>query len=174
MFVGHLPSGYLVAKAIQTTKLPISIKSVTLASLIGSILPDADMIYFYTADHRQHLHHSYWTHIPLFWFIFFVLWIFCGKIACNKKFNTAGLIIFLNVMIHLALDTLTGRIRWLCPFSSHDFVLVDVPAVHSWWVWNFFAHWTFIVEVILVIVAVFLYSRGDRYSHNNRIDTEFA
>jgi len=177
MFIAHLPSGYLAAKAIQSAKLPISKKLVMFASLAGSILPDTDMIYFYTVDQRQHLHHGYWTHIPLFWFAVFALWGLCGwggKIARSKKFNAFGLIVFFNVMVHLALDTLTGKIRWLYPLSNHDFVLVDVPAVYSWWVWNFLAHWTFFVEIILVVAAVFLYSRDGRYTHNNRIDKEFA
>ncbi|VTR68827.1 hypothetical protein DESC_720205 [Desulfosarcina cetonica] len=30
------------------------------------------MIYFYIFDHRQHHHHTYWTHIPLYWAIVLV------------------------------------------------------------------------------------------------------
>jgi inner membrane protein len=56
------------------------------------------------------------------------------------------------------LDTVAGKIRWLYPFSNKDFVLVHIPSIHSWWVWNFVMHWTFCLELGLVLSALYVWA----------------
>ncbi len=155
-----MPAGYISTKAVfQILPLryikQIHLQYALLWGIIGSIFPDFDMFYFYLIDHRQHLHHGYWTHIPFYWLCIFLL-IFTILFAFRKCSLKIYLAVFLiNILIHLFLDTTAGKIRWLYPFSSHDFVFFNVPALHSWWVWNFVFHWTFLFEIILTAIAAF-------------------
>jgi len=63
MFIAHLPAGYMLSKGVvalghlrrlgeQTKRRLIA------AGMIGAIIPDIDLLYFYLIDHRQHGHHS--------------------------------------------------------------------------------------------------------------------
>ncbi len=62
-----------------------------------------------------------------------------------------------NVFLHLCLDTIVGRVRWLYPISNRDFYFFSVPRIHSWYVWDFVLHWTFLLEFIPIIAAVYVY-----------------
>jgi len=143
--------------------------------LLGSLLPDLDMLYFYLIDDRQYLHHGYWTHIPLFWLALFGLVLAGGAVLRQPSVLPAAAIFFSNVFIHLGLDTIVGKVRWLAPFSSHDFVMFDVPARYGWWVWNFVFHWTFLFEITIVFAAVVTLvnsrrTRGGEKSSQERLD----
>jgi inner membrane protein len=51
---------------------------------------------------------------------------------------------------------------WLYPFHTQSFVLVDVPARHGWWVWNFVIHWTFGLEALICAWAAADLARSGR------------
>jgi len=164
LFIGHIPAGYISTKTVFQI-LPhryienIRIQFAMFWGIFGSIFPDLDMFYFYLIDKKQHLHHGYWTHIPFYW-LSIILLIFLIFIACGKRSQIIYLFVFsLNIFIHLFLDTIVGKIRWLYPFSSHDFVFFHVPACHNWWVWNFIFHWTFLFEIIIVATAFIIIIR---------------
>lgn len=53
-------------------------------------------------------------------------------------------------LLHMALDSLAGGIAWLAPLSDLELRLVEVPARHGWWVWNFVLHWTMLIEVLIL------------------------
>jgi inner membrane protein len=130
-----------------------------LLGLVASILPDVDILYFYLVDHRQTLHHSYWIHIPFYWLmpaaaIFLALWLFK-----KKDYLMAALIFFGNILLHLVLDTIVGKIEWLYPFADKAYYLFDVPAVHDFWLYNFIFHWTFLFEIGVTVWAIILFIR---------------
>lgn len=58
MFVAHLPAGYILSKFWKN-------KTAQYFLLIGSILPDLDLLYFYTIGQRAVVHHAYPTHSPI-------------------------------------------------------------------------------------------------------------
>jgi len=126
--------------------------------IVGSLLPDLDMFYFYFIDLRQHLHHGYWTHTPLYWLLLFGLILGAAIIMKKPRLRFAAMVMFSNVFIHLSLDTIVGKVRWLAPFSSRDFVMFDVPAQYAWWVWNFILHWSFLFEVVILAGAGVLFA----------------
>lgn len=161
MFIAHLPAGYIATKAIlrMLPSCQAEHKHVFFWGIIGSVLPDADMFYFYLIDNRQHLHHGYWTHIPLFWLAIFSLIGLVSFALQRIRLRIYAAVCAINVFLHLFLDTIVGKIRWLYPFSDHDVVFFHVPSVHGWWVWNFVFHWTFLFEVGLVISAAYLMFR---------------
>lgn len=41
-------------------------------------------------------------------------------------------------------------------------VWIEVPAVHKPWYWNFFLHWTFLLEVVVVVWAAVVFYRRRR------------
>ncbi|NUM57700.1 MAG: hypothetical protein HUU56_03665 [Bdellovibrionaceae bacterium] len=67
-------------------------------------------------------------------------------------------------MLHLALDTIAGQIRWAWPFSNQAIQLVNIPPTHSWWVMSFIFHWTFFIEVGLIILALLLFLKERSHS----------
>jgi inner membrane protein len=162
MFIGHIPAGYLLTRAMwptlhRHTPTESDWKPFLYAGLVGSLLPDSDMFYFYVIDHQQHLHHSYWTHMPIFWTVIGLLALIFIVVSNQKRFLPYLAVGEACIFLHLFLDTIVGKVRWLYPISSRDFFLFKVPAVHGWYVWNFFLHWTFLFEIFAWIAAIYVY-----------------
>src|SRR4051794_5179826 len=118
VLIAHLPAGYLVSRALSRRWI--------LFGLAGSVFPDIDLLWFYLVDHRQHMHHSYWTHIPIFW-------AFIGALCELFALGWPARLFVGNALVHLVLDTVQGGIAWAYPFSDERFVFVRVPALHGHW-----------------------------------------
>ena len=160
MFVAHLPAGYLITRYYLRTFDNNSTKSNTMKyyvwfGLFCSVLPDLDLIYFYLIDHRQHAHHTYWTHIPLFWVLFSGLLYFGAKALFTKNVGLASVILLVNTQLHLLLDSVAGGIYWLYPLNGEKYRLFEVTAQFDWWVWNFILHWTFLFELLIIVTAAY-------------------
>ena len=154
MFIAHMPAGFLLARYVLRKEQdhPAYI-SLFLIGLIASIAPDFDLAYFYLIDNRQHPHHSYWTHIPVYWMgIYFVL-----LYPIYKYFNCLGvkvlsLVLFCG-LLHMSLDSFASGIRWLYPLTTEYFGLWRITSVYNWWVANYLFHWTFLIELIITSTA---------------------
>ncbi len=159
MFIGHIPTNYLVACA---TDRIISLQFRTLALkifVIAGILPDLDMLYFYLLDSRNHHHHLYWTHIPLYWIIMYIGSCVVSLLSRSRKLFILSSAFLLGIMMHLLLDTPMGGIAWLYPVSSKLYYWTIVPARYDWWVWNFIFHWTFLSELVISAAALIVFLR---------------
>ncbi|OZG71339.1 hypothetical protein BTA51_20515 [Hahella sp. CCB-MM4] len=160
MFIGHLPAGYVCSRYFHRWfgKGFDSPKRWMAACLLGAIAPDFDLLYFYLFDNRQHHHHSYWSHFPVVWLSMLSL---CSCFLMTRL-RSQGWLAFLfsvNGIIHLLLDSIVGDVRWLAPFSDNTFALIEVKALHDpWWI-NFFLHWTFGLELIILGWAIYLATR---------------
>ncbi|MCP5075430.1 MAG: metal-dependent hydrolase [Rhodobacteraceae bacterium] len=152
MLIGHLPAGYLMTRSLGIT---LAETRLIAAGLIGSILPDIDMIRFWFLDNRQYHHHAYWTHKPLVWLaIFLVCWLAARAVGVRLPgWVKLG---FTGIALHMCLDSISGDIRWLWPFVNEGFHFVTVTATHSQWVLSFMAHWTFKLEVAVWVAALVL------------------
>ncbi len=150
MFVGHAPAGYLLTHALEP-HLPVRRQTLIWTGVCFALLPDLDLLYFYAIDARAHPHHSYWTHLPIFWAALFVpLWLSFARNSCAAALT---LVAAANVFGHLVLDSIVGGIAWGYPISAAYYSLFEVPATRSWWVWNFVLHWTFLLEAGVVAAA---------------------
>lgn len=161
MFIAHLPAGYLGACAIESC-LPVSIptpvrRKIFRAFVLGSILPDLDMLYFYFIDRQQHPHHEYWTHLPIFWSVVYGVMLVLAGLRQHRTLAIVSTAFFTGILLHLLLDTPMGGIAWFYPISKTLIYGVTVPARYDWWVWNFVLHWTFLAEVLLCLGSVYLY-----------------
>jgi inner membrane protein len=156
MFIAHLPVGYLASRVIYSTlKLPgIGVRRFVTCGICGSIAPDLDLFYFYLIDDRQHNHRSYWTHYPSVWIcLILISLIFCY----SKRWRARAclMVIFtFNGFIHTVLDSIAGDIYWFAPFVHGAYSLVTVPARYEPWWLNFILHWTFWVEMIIVMWSI--------------------
>lgn len=122
--------------------------------LVGSVLPDLDLFYFYLVSDRRTVHHEYLPHLPLAWLpLFAVIALGLAAGRANRVAWIGLAVVGVNVLGHLLLDTVAGGIQWLWPFSRTEVVVAHVQARHQPWVLNFVLHWTFALEVLLVAVA---------------------
>lgn len=167
MFIAHIPAGYIISHWHQSQHpSPPSanlLALTTFATLLGSVLPDFDLFYFYLLDARQHNHHSYFPHLPAFWLIFLLplLITFKHLKKRNLLFITQGFA--LGILSHLLLDSIAGGIAWLHPFSDQLYTLVKIPRLKGWWVWSFFLHWTFLLELGICFWSIRLFIKGEKY-----------
>lgn len=158
MFIAHIPASYLytswlIEKWDIHEKIGLTKISIISLALIMGVLPDIDLFYFYLIDHRQHNHHTYWTHLPFFWLLFLGIPTLIGLITKQKKLLWLTILIETNIILHLILDTHLGRIQWLYPISEHAIYLLEIPATHKNWILNFVLHWTFLLELLVVGLA---------------------
>jgi inner membrane protein len=135
---------------------PGALKYYVTFALLCSVLPDFDLLYFYLIDHRQHAHHTYWTHIPLFWLLFTVLLYFGTKAVFKKNIGLGSVILLANTQLHMVLDSVAGGIYWLYPFNSENYRLFEVTARFDWWVLNYIIHWTFLCELLIIAAATYV------------------
>ena len=150
MIIGHLPGGYLVAKAAGA----MGAAGLFWGIILGSILPDFDMLWFLYVDHGTIHHHEYLTHRPAVWAVVLLI----GTLVRSPLLIGIGL----GALVHMVLDSIVGSIAWLWPLSEASFPLVVVPATHSNWVLSFLFHWTFAVEICLTLIAAWVFLRAQR------------
>lgn len=142
MFIAHLPAAYV---ALRLWPRALSRRAST-AFLAGAVAPDLDLIWFYTLGARAVHHHDYITHRPALWLaLLLATWP-----------HPAARALSLGALLHLALDTVTGKVAWLWPLSARATPLVAVPATQDHWVLSFLLHWSFGLELAILALATAL------------------
>lgn len=149
MLIAHLPSGYLVGRAVAGRD-----RALMTAALIGSVFPDLDMLWFHLIDGRQTHHHAYVTHWPVVYLAVLLLSALTWKTA--PRWSRIGAAFAVAALVHMLLDTVAAPLRWLAPFSDRWFEIVTVPATHANWVLSFVTHWTFALELTICCAAAAL------------------
>lgn len=150
MFIAHLPAGYLLTTRLQTK---LQTRGLLWLGLLASVTPDFDLAYFYFLDQRQTLHHAYWTHIPAFWFFILAVALLLGFFIRKAWYRPAVIIFFANIFLHFVLDTFVAGIKWVYPVSLISLRVFQVPAMQDLWILNFILHWTFALELLILIWA---------------------
>ena len=156
MITAHLPSGYILGRTAQRYGVHPWLMP---AALLGAVLPDLDLIWFYLVDNRAIHHHHYWVHIPFFWF---VVWL--PTMLALRRWKPCWLpparAFFAGILLHLLLDTVAGDIAWGVPFTNQLFHLFTVPATQSHFVLSYILHWTFSFELMIWALAIYLYAKA--------------
>ncbi len=174
MIIGHLPLGYLSTKIVGSMfkKNIAKMNLFIFAGIFGSILPDLDMFYFYIFDHRQHHHHTYWIHIPIYWGII-LLFSFLILYISKKSFLPILGIFGMNVFFHFLADSIVGDIWWLSPFIDKPYSFFTVPAIYKPWWLNFIFHWSFLLEIFITFTAIYVFIKS-KSMRNMVITTGFT
>lgn len=129
-------------------------RNLLIATMIGSVAPDIDMLWFHLADGGRVHHHEYLTHKPVLWLSVLI----AGLLLRKPTVVAFGI----GAMVHMVLDSFLGAITWLWPLSHASAPLVVVPASYDNWVLSFLFHWSFLVEIALVIAALIVAYRSYR------------
>lgn len=150
MIVGHLPAGYLAACGLEkagASRLAFA------GLLLGSILPDIDLFWFFLIDSSYH-HHTLIMHRPILW-----MTVLIAGLAVRRPFLSG---LGAGGLLHMILDSFAGAIAWLWPLTEASHPMIIVQPTHSHWLLSFMAHWFFLVELMILVLAValFLYRRG--------------
>jgi len=157
MLIAHLPAGYIAGSALArfaNRQKSVDPRCFMAVLLLASVLPDFDLLWFHLADDCQHFHHTYWSHIPVFWLGVGVL---TSVVATALRHRSALPYIgalTAGTLLHMILDTVAGGILWFYPLSPVEYRWVDVPSIYGWWVANFVLHWSFLLELGLLGVAL--------------------
>ncbi len=164
MIIGHLPAAYIGTKVLykRLNNGRVSKRLFTLMGILGGIIPDFDMFYFYFIDNRQNHHHTYWPHFPVVWLTLLLTSYLWFRHSRSGSYSPAAMIFAVNGTVHMLLDTVVGDLWWFMPFIDKSYALFSVPArFQPWWL-NFIFHWSFAFEIAIVIFAVFLLRRTVR------------
>ena len=168
MIIAHGPAGYLLTKLLTTRLLrnnmnqgitPRRYNILILAGIIGGIMPDFDFVYHVFIDSDRTPHHSYITHMPIFWISLMLISVITGRLLKKPFFSAVSIAMYSAALLHLVCDTLTGEIYWLYPFSMHPFNVFSVRGTYIWWVHNYMYHWTFLIEITIVVIAMAVFLR---------------
>ncbi|WP_170416435.1 metal-dependent hydrolase [Ruegeria atlantica] len=154
MLTAHLPSGYCLGKLSRFHGWTFA------AAVLGSVLPDADLLFFYFIDQKAIHHHRYWMHIPLFWAVIAGVAL---SLLWNSRFKQVAIAFFAAIFLHLILDSVGGGIMWLAPFNTELWALVAIPPRYPHWVLSFLLHWTILIEVLIWAWAVYFFLKQRRY-----------
>ncbi|WP_306112869.1 MULTISPECIES: metal-dependent hydrolase [unclassified Roseovarius] len=152
MITAHLPAGYLTGRAIAHSGTCLWM------AVIGGVLPDLDLIWFYLVDNRAFHHHHYWVHIPGFWLMLAALVLPVLQVTKPHWLHPA-LAFLAGIFMHLCLDTVAGGIKWLWPLSDQLYRLFDIPAQYGHWVLNFILHPVFLLELLIWGLALWAVMR---------------
>lgn len=166
MFIAHAPSGYLLAKAIIRPGCSSAFaKAIILVGVVGAVIPDIDMVYFYLFDHRLH-HHKYFTHWPITWLALLLMTTVLLRWAATKKAAFLLAVFALGGMLHMLLDSVVGDIWWQAPWLKQPLKLFTIEAVYQPWWLNFILHWSFAVELLICLAAVYVCFKTPAQSDN--------
>lgn len=154
MLTAHLPAGYILSRAVKRSG-----GGVTAAILLGSVLPDLDLIWFYLIDDRAIHHHRYWVHAPGFWAIATVPLL---AVASRLDLMALALGLLAAIFLHILLDSVAGGVMWHWPISDTLFQMIDVPATRSHFILSFIFHWTFLLELAIWATALILFTASHR------------
>ena len=163
MIIGHLPAGYVISRLLVCHAQPLGVKATAFVwyGVIGALAPDLDMFYFYLVDHRQHHHHTYFTHYPIVWLTLLVVSVIWLYNATIKTQATYAVIFSLNGLAHMFFDTIVGDICWFAPWVNESFAFFTVPALYQPWWLNFLFHWSFAFELAFLVGAIYLWRKPD-------------
>lgn len=125
--------------------------------MVGAIVPDLDLLYFYLVDARQTHHHHYFSHWPALWLALALLSGLCLRFHRSSHWAQISLAFAHGGVLHMLLDSLVGDIWWLAPLHDQPYALFSVPARYQPWWLSFMLHWSFLVELLICLIALRLY-----------------
>lgn len=163
MFIAHLPSGYIFAKAViaKINLDSISQRSLITVMCIGALFPDLDLFYFFLIDQQSVHHHRYFLHWPSFWLLLFLAAFAWAAISrYRSKAAVLASLFCAAAILHLFLDTLVGDIWWFAPMLDQPYALFEVTARYKPWWLNFIFHWSFAVEILICGYAYWIYRKS--------------
>lgn len=160
MFIAHLPSGYILSKLLEKKFKHnlLSKKVFFIVVMMGAVFPDIDLFYFYLFDNRSVHHHKYFLHWFSFWIPIFLISYFCFKRSVYaSQFALMTMLFSGAALLHICLDTFVGDVWLFAPFIDRAYVFFEVTSRYQPWWLNFILHWSFVVELLICLIAIWMY-----------------
>ena len=160
MFIAHLPSGYILSKLLEKKFKHnlLSKKVFFIVVMMGAVFPDIDLFYFYLFDNRSVHHHKYFLHWFSFWIPIFLISYFCFKRSVYaSQFALMTMLFSGAALLHICLDTFVGDVWLFAPFIDRAYVFFEVTSRYQPWWLNFILHWSFVVELLIGLIAIWMY-----------------
>ncbi len=125
MTFAHLPAGYITCRLLfrRFEHRLKSYETYLFWGMFASIFPDFDYFYMRMFDPETHNHHAYFTHFPLFWIVLLILSYLWLHVDHRRQAPVSFLLFSLGGFIHMVLDTIPYKLRWLAPFSQEPYGL---------------------------------------------------
>lgn len=164
MFIAHAPAGYITSTLLagRFRAWGVPERQFIVAGVCGALAPDLDKVYFFFAGEPRLLHHQYFPHFPLLWCALLAASLAWLSMDRQRKYPALCVIFNLNALLHMVLDTVTGKIWWLAPFVDRPFELFPIPPRYPMLWMNVVLHWTFVFELAIVLWAVLLFRKRIR------------
>ena len=156
MFIAHLPAGYLLGHVMTKGQRTLRHRWLMLGAMIGSVVPDIDLIYYYTWGQQLTPHHRYFTHMPSFWLFVLLLGLILKR-RKNIRLSAITIGLALGGLLHATLDTTVGGIYWLMPFDDSLIRFGVVPRQYDINILNYLLHWHFAFEVVICLSAAWVF-----------------
>lgn len=157
MIFAHLPAGFITTKILEK-QLHITDqkerKYFYIIGLIFSIIPDFDVLYFYMFNSSIH-HHKFFPHLPVFWLLFFSAAAIFVYFIKKPIWTYLFIVAMVNIIVHLILDSITAPLWWFYPLSDTAVMLIEVPARYSHWFISMILHWSFLLELLIIVTALY-------------------
>ncbi|ESK55718.1 metal-dependent hydrolase [Acinetobacter tjernbergiae] len=168
MFIAHLPSGYILAKALYSKlhSTGIQTKSFFTIIMLGAIFPDLNLFYFYLIDQRSVHHHQYFPHWLSVWITIFLIALYCFK-SFKSKFALLTCLFCSGAILHIFLDLFVGDVWLFAPFIHQSYAFFEVSSRYPTWWLNFILHWSFLIEILICLRALFVYFKSTKAAMNS-------
>ena len=174
MLIAHPFVGYLVGKIFQKENILLNDSQQlfwNIVAIIGGIGADIDFFLAPLLSIPTFRHRQIFTHTPLFWIIislslYLLLKLIGSKLTKFKqiihpKFARSLItMFFINTLIHLFLDTISGAIPVFWPFDTTPFTLLGYIIPNPQSSIQYLTHPTFIFEILLISLSLYTLYRN--------------
>lgn len=169
MTFAHIPAGYITCRLLAEACGPRirSEKAYLSWGLFGAVAPDLDYLYLAVTGNLQVNHHLCFTHFLLVWVALFMassVWMYRDR---TGQPPLSAFMFSLGGLVHIFLDTISGRVFWLAPFSyetfSGDNLLFSIATEFA----QTHRHWGYGVELLIIIWAAILFANTGRVNRRH-------
>lgn len=154
MILAHLPAGYILGRMLGQRR-----GKVMIAALLGSVLPDLELLYAFAFGTGPVGLARSWLHLPAFW-----LGVALVALAmCTRYWPAHRRLVWVflaAILLHLMLDNLSDGVMWFWPLSDRMFRLVLLPPTPGSWLIQLVLHWSFLAEALIITLAFWLYRKS--------------
>lgn len=158
MIFAHIPAGYLLANEfVKRRRWPTILLWV---GMLGGTFPDIDIVYSQYVTNGFLGHHLYFTHFPSVWFLLAAISLTIILLADRRDWIPAWAVFFTAAILHIALDGLIGHVYWFAPFSWTSYGPSEGPARFDWWLLNDVFRLRFLLEILIIAGAAFVFFKG--------------
>jgi len=168
--LGHIPVAYFTTYYVMKKNNLLWQWQWLALGIFSAVLPDLDFFYQIFTNELYLSHRYLITHLPFFYLIALVILIIISCFYRKKWFKYAIIIVFVNIFVHLLVDTMFYGIRWLWPFSKDLIGVYNINGSGGIIVANYFHHWYWYLEIFLWPIAIIhlISANKKRFKQSNK------